>query len=83
MSRTVIKFLQKQKDFRLLISPDHYTPIKKRTHTANPVPFLLCGKGIASKNQLFNEKNAGESPLVFNKGHELMPYFLFGENAHV
>ena len=29
------------KDFRMLILPDHPTPISRRTHTADPVPFLL------------------------------------------
>ena len=28
-------------DYRLLILPDHPTPIKVKTHTANPVPYLL------------------------------------------
>ena len=33
-------------DLRVLVMPDHPTPITVRTHIADPVPFLLWGKGI-------------------------------------
>ncbi|MBN2144973.1 MAG: cofactor-independent phosphoglycerate mutase [Candidatus Aureabacteria bacterium] len=73
----ILQYLKNEKDFRLLISPDHYTPINKKTHTADPVPFLLCRQGKPHQNALYNEKEAKNSRLVFKKGYELMPYFLF------
>ena len=33
-------------DLRVLIMPDHPTPVTVRTHTSDPVPFLMWGKGI-------------------------------------
>ncbi|MDD3089553.1 MAG: cofactor-independent phosphoglycerate mutase [Candidatus Omnitrophica bacterium] len=33
-------------DYRVLLLPDHPTPIKLRTHTSDPVPFAMAGKGI-------------------------------------
>jgi len=68
-----------RKNCRILILPDHPTPIAKRTHTADPVPFIICGKGIEKDSiHRFDEKVARESSLVFKKGHRLMEY-LVGE----
>lgn len=41
---TIIKGLEKYDDYRILILPDHPTPLSLRTHTAEPVPFLLYQK---------------------------------------
>lgn len=67
----------KDKDFRILITPDHPTPVLKRTHTDEPVPFLLYGKGI--KRGQFNsycENEAANTDLYFKTGSELVEYFL-------
>lgn len=64
-------------DFRMLILPDHPTPIAVRTHTSDPVPYMLYD----STNKLchdiqYNEKQAKETGRIFEKGYELMSYFL-------
>jgi len=42
------EYLKSNKEVRVLIAPDHPTPVAKRTHTANPVPFIMYGPGIES-----------------------------------
>ncbi len=64
-------------DWRIMVSPDHPTPVKLRTHTADPVPFTMAGSRISEHLQLsFNESNAARTGLKIDKGHELMEYFL-------
>ncbi len=63
--------------YRMMILPDHYTPISVRTHTAEPVPFMIydsLGKAD-SKIQKFDEFSAKESSLYFDKGYELADHF--------
>ncbi|OPX29255.1 MAG: cofactor-independent phosphoglycerate mutase [Candidatus Omnitrophica bacterium 4484_171] len=65
------------KDFRILITPDHPTPISIRTHTNEPVPFLIYGKGIEKGSfSSYSETEAQNSNLYFDKGPELIKYFL-------
>lgn len=76
---TVLEKFRKLKNWRLLVMPDHYTPIKAKTHTNEPVPFAICGKDIApDRCDEFSEKAASESKLVFNEGHKLMDYLIKG-----
>ena len=63
--------------WRLLCLPDHPTPIAKRTHTADPVPFLLAGTGVLTDEATtFTEAVGRQSDLSIDPGHELMEYFL-------
>jgi len=67
----------KEKEFRILITPDHPTPVSKRTHTDEPVPFLIYGKGIQGGSfSSYNEKEAANSSLFFESGEKLLEYFL-------
>lgn len=64
-------------NLRLLITPDHPTPVEKRTHTLEPVPFLISGAGVSSSGvSSYSEKEAANSSLYFDKGWELLDYFL-------
>jgi 2,3-bisphosphoglycerate-independent phosphoglycerate mutase len=64
-------------DWRLLVSPDHRTPLRTRAHAYGPVPFALAGTGIPSRGQpSYDEAVAAASDLAFGKGHELMRRFL-------
>lgn len=58
-------------DYRLLILPDHPTPIKVKTHMANPVPYLLYDsrKTEETGNCYSEEAGAHFEPV---KGHELL-----------
>ena len=70
----IVKNLEeKDVDFRLLILPDHPTPIRVRTHTADNVPYLLYDSTLA-KNETwdYNEKDALKSANFIEKGHTLI-----------
>jgi 2,3-bisphosphoglycerate-independent phosphoglycerate mutase len=63
--------------WRLLVSPDHRTPLRTRAHAHGPVPFVMAGTGIAAKGQAsYDEAVAAASDLAFEKGHDLMRRFL-------
>jgi 2,3-bisphosphoglycerate-independent phosphoglycerate mutase len=67
----------RDKDFKILITPDHPTPISKRTHTEEPVPFLIYPKEEeAGSFSSYCEKEAANSRLYFDCGEDLMKYFL-------
>ena len=64
--------------YALLIMPDHYTPLSLRTHTADPVPFLLYtgGDALHTPGRTYDEAAARETGLLFEEGHTLMDFFL-------
>jgi len=73
----VVKRLREFGEWRLMVLPDHFTPVAERTHTRAPVPFLIAGTGIVSVlSAPFTEAAAERSDLSIAYGHELMPYFL-------
>jgi 2,3-bisphosphoglycerate-independent phosphoglycerate mutase len=64
-------------DWRILVSPDHRTPLRTRAHSHGAVPFVIAGTGIAAGGQLsYDEEVAAAAGLVFDPGHGLMRYFL-------
>ncbi|MDD5596160.1 MAG: cofactor-independent phosphoglycerate mutase, partial [Candidatus Omnitrophica bacterium] len=66
-----------KEDFRILVLPDHATPIALKTHVADPVLFGIYGTGIIGKGFVkYSEKEAGNSDLVFENGPALMEYFI-------
>ena len=60
-------------DYRILVMPDHPTPVSCRTHTSDPVPYMLYDSTV-NKNTglLYNEKNAAKSGNVVKHGYTLM-----------
>jgi len=63
--------------WRMLVSPDHRTPLRTRAHSYGMVPFVIAGTGIESRGQdSYDEATAEKSPLEFPRGHELMRWFL-------
>jgi 2,3-bisphosphoglycerate-independent phosphoglycerate mutase len=64
-------------EWRILVSPDHRTPLRTRAHAYGMVPFAMAGTGIAPQGQAsYDEVVAAASELVFEKGHDLMRRFL-------
>ncbi len=58
---------------RLLIMPDHPTPIEVRTHTADPVPFLLWGPGFEGNGaKRFTEAEAKDTGFFIEEGYKIM-----------
>lgn len=79
----IIKIIKEELDtageeYKMLILPDHPTPIRLRTHTADPVPYLIYQNTKEKLNpiQSYDEISALKSNHCFLKGHELMNYFL-------
>ena len=64
-------------DFRMLILPDHPTPIAIRTHTGEDVPYMLYDStDIQNHSWKYNEREARTSGHYISKGHELMDYLM-------
>lgn len=64
-------------DLRLLAMPDHPTPIKIRTHSPEPVPFLLWGQGFKPNGaREYSEAAAKETGLLIADGYKIMGKFL-------
>ena len=60
---------------RILMTPDHPTPIALRTHSRDAVPFVLWGEGIAADGlQGYGERLAAEGSLHLDHGHWLIEY---------
>jgi len=77
----VLQALQNYKSWRILIAPDHPTPLRTCAHSAEPVPFAMAGDNISSVlHMTFSEANAAKSALRINNGFELMEYFLKTQN---
>lgn len=64
-------------EYRMLILPDHPTPIRIRTHTSDPVPYILYdSRRQARKIAVFNEKEAAASGNYQPNGHQLIEELL-------
>jgi len=58
---------------RVLIMPDHPTPIKVRTHIPDPVPFVLWGPGFTTNGaKRFTEAEAKSTGLFIDQGYNIM-----------
>jgi 2,3-bisphosphoglycerate-independent phosphoglycerate mutase len=68
-------------DYRVMILPDHPTPIKKRTHTNDPVPVAMAGKDIVPDEvTVFTEMSAKAGSLGIKEGSDLMGMLIhYGE----
>ena len=64
-------------DFRILVMPDHPTPLDTKTHSAAPVPFLIFDSRNDSENALpFTEQNARKSGVFIEHGPSIMDILL-------
>ena len=60
-------------DYRMLIMPDHPTPIRIRTHTSDPVPYMLYDSTEKKESTLFyNEKDAAKSGIFIPEGYRMI-----------
>jgi 2,3-bisphosphoglycerate-independent phosphoglycerate mutase len=74
---TIMEGLKRKKNFRMLVLPDHATPVSLRTHVADPVLFGMFGEGITGRGFLkFSEKEAEKSDCQIDRGCDLMDFFL-------
>lgn len=65
-------------DFKILVIPDHRTPLAIRTHSSDPVPFLIYDsrkETSPDRRKQFNERAAMESDNYYEDGFTLADYF--------
>ena len=63
--------------YRLLITPDHPTPIRCRTHTSSAVPYILYDSTKEAKSlRRYSEKEAAATGIYEPEGYKLLEKFL-------
>ncbi len=73
----ILESLEKLDNWRIMVLPDHPTPVGNGAHTADPVPFAMAGTGVTGiLHTTFGETNAAKSSFLIERGYELMEYFL-------
>lgn len=76
--KVLVEELEKSgEDYRILILPDHPTPIRIRTHSGGPVPYLLYdNRKKLGGQENYSEETAGESQIVWKDGYQLIDHLL-------
>lgn len=76
--KVVVEAMEKSgEDFRLAVLPDHPTPIRIRTHSADPVPYMLYDSSKCADNPLkYNEADAKKSGIYLPEGPMLIKKLL-------
>ncbi|MEA3465783.1 MAG: cofactor-independent phosphoglycerate mutase [Thermodesulfobacteriota bacterium] len=82
---TVLKHIDQFGKWRMLVLPDHPTPVALRTHTKDPVPYILCTSEDLSvdsnvSNVRYCEKDARQTGTKYDLGHTLMAQLLQQNN---
>ncbi len=73
----VLRYVEKTPEARMVVLPDHPTPVKLRTHSREPVGFVMFGKGITpDESQTYTETACKSRGLKFKNGEEFMEYFI-------
>ncbi|MBF0531719.1 MAG: cofactor-independent phosphoglycerate mutase [Candidatus Omnitrophica bacterium] len=73
----VLNQFSKNDDARIMVLPDHPTPVGLRTHTGAPVGYTMMGKDIMPMEiAAYNEKEAAATGKNFESGEALMEYFM-------
>lgn len=73
--------LKQYEDYKILLLPDHPTPIVTRTHASDPVPYLLYQKSAPKTGvDTINEETAKATGIYMENGPAMMPHFL-GQDA--
>jgi len=70
----LIEGLDELGDWRLLLLPDHATPLRTKTHTTDPVPYLLVDSRTDGPGGIYSEAGVAAAELV--PGHQLIPRLL-------
>ncbi len=68
-------------DHKIMVVPDHRTPLAIRTHSSDPVPFVIfdsTNERQRDDSRKFNERS-GAGGRFFDSGHALADYFFMGE----
>ncbi len=73
----VTEYLRSQGDFKVLVTPDHATPLSLKTHTNDPIPFFMYDSTKDAEGvEGFCEKAAAETGLFIQPGYTIMEKFV-------
>jgi 2,3-bisphosphoglycerate-independent phosphoglycerate mutase len=75
----ILKGLGAFERYKVMVLPDHATPLSLRTHSADPIPFAIyCNEGKNREDGVggFNEMSAGKTGIFVERGYELIEKFL-------
>lgn len=74
----VLEKLEQYDDYKVMILPDHATPLALKTHTSDPVPFLIYHKNGNKLNAVQNlcEEEAEKTGVSIDAGHTIMDFFI-------
>jgi 2,3-bisphosphoglycerate-independent phosphoglycerate mutase len=73
----VLEELKKYSEWRILVMPDHPTPVSTKGHVGNPVPFAIGGSDMKEGSKLsYSEANAAKTGIFIDPGYGLMKKFL-------
>ena len=77
----ILRGLEKYDDYKIMVLPDHPTPLSLKTHTSDAVPFVIYQKSKIGfyKERIYSENAAINAEKNIPEGHKLMSYFLFGK----
>lgn len=78
---TILKGMEDKGDYRIMVLPDHPTPLEIRTHADDPVPFVIYDSTQKRPSGAggFNEQEASKSGMVIKEGHTLMERLVRGQ----
>jgi len=68
----IVEALRSYGEWRLFLSPDHPTPCALKTHTSDPVPWLLAGSNIPAMSKGYDEESAKDSAYYHEQGWEVI-----------
>lgn len=77
----VLEGMKAFSEYRIIVLPDHATPVELRTHSAEPVPFMLYdsrapkSNAVSAYDETITER---DDIMVFEEGYKLMDYFIRG-----
>ena len=72
----VLNALEQYDDYKVMILPDHPTPLDLMTHTNDPVPFMIYKKSTPAAGGTYSEEGAKESGIFIENGPKIMEYFI-------
>ncbi len=78
---TLLKGIREFKRYRVMVLPDHPTPLSVRTHVGDPVPFVIySSEGSSGRDcaESFDEDSARRCGIFVERGHELIERFIRG-----
>lgn len=83
---TLLSGMERWRDWRLLLLPDHPTPIALKTHVAEPVPFVLASSGDKKEKHKgfgFNENDAKKTGIVVRQAFKLIEALIEGRTPWI